>query len=89
MKKIKKKKANIAFSTTNYHVLRTGLIATSQDLLIDGIGSNTKSYFWINAFIREFIGTIYSERKKHIITFIFISIILMFMIVITYLGNNI
>ena len=89
MKKIKNKKANIAFSTTNYHVLRAGLIATNQGLLIDGIGSNTKSYFWINAFIREFIGTIYSERKKHIVTFIFISIVLIIMVGITYLGNNI
>ena len=52
---IKDKKANICFSTTNYHVLRAGLIATSQNLKLEGIGSKTKSYFWINAFIREFV----------------------------------
>ena len=87
-KLINNKKANIGFSTTNYHVLRAGLIATEQGLIVEGIGSKTKSYFWINAFIREFIGTIYNERKKHIISFIIIAIIILVMILLTYLGNN-
>lgn len=86
---IKNKKANVMFSTTNYHVFRAGLIATEQGLVLEGIGSSTKSYFWINAFIREFIGTLYSERKKHIVVFIIILIVLMVMISITYFANNI
>ena len=88
-KLINNKKANIAFSTTNYHVLRAGLIATEQGLKLEGIGSKTKTYFWINAFIREFIGTIYSERKKHILIFTLIIILLIIMISITYIANNI
>ena len=56
---------------------------------MEGIGSNTKAYFWINAFIREFIGTLYSERKKHIIIFILIIIVIIMMIGISYLANNI
>ena len=87
-KLINNKKVNIGFSTTNYHVMRAGLIATEQGLKIEGIGSKTKSYFWINAFIREFIGTLYSERKKHIIFFSLITIIVIIMIGITYIGNN-
>jgi uncharacterized SAM-binding protein YcdF (DUF218 family) len=87
-KLINNKKANIAFSTTNYHVLRAGLIATSQGLKLEGIGSKTKSYFWINAFIREFIGTLYSERKKHIIMFSLTLIITIIMIWILYIANN-
>ncbi len=87
-KLINNKKTNIAFSTTNYHVLRAGLIATEQGLKLEGIGSKTKAYFWINAFIREFIGTLYAEKKKHIMVFILISIILCLMIWITYLANN-
>ena len=87
-KLINNKKVNIGFSTTNYHVMRAGLIATEQGLKIEGIGSKTKSYFWINAFIREFIGTLYSERKKHIIFFSLITIIIIIMIGITYIGNN-
>lgn len=88
-KLIKDKDAKIAFSTTNYHILRAGLIATEQGLKLEGIGSKTKAYFWINAFIREFIGTLYAERKKHIIAFILILIFLSIMISITYFTNNI
>jgi len=88
-KLINNKKANIAFSTTNYHVMRAGLIATEQGLNFEGIGSKTKSYFWINAFIREFIGTLYSERGKHILFFLLITIIIIIMITIQYIGNNV
>jgi len=88
-KLINDKNANIAFATTNYHVFRAGLLATSQGLKLDGIGSKTKTYFWINAFIREFVGTLYSERKKHLIVFGLVLIIIMIMIAITYLANNI
>ena len=87
-KLIDKKNANICFSTTNYHVLRAGLIASEQGLKIEGIGSKTKSYFWINAFIREFIGTIHKEKKKHIIVFSSIILVIIIMIIITYFGNN-
>lgn len=87
-KLIDKKNANICFSTTNYHVLRAGLIATEQGLKIEGIGSKTKSYFWINAFIREFIGTMHKEKKKHIILFSSIILVIIIMIIITYFGNN-
>lgn len=55
-----------AFSTTNYHVFRTGLIASELGYRLEGIGSPTKRYFWINAFIREFIATMASERKSHL-----------------------
>ncbi|MBQ6569513.1 MAG: YdcF family protein, partial [Clostridia bacterium] len=81
--------AKIAFSTTNYHVLRAGLIATAHGLITEGIGAKTKAYFWINAFIREFIGTLFSERKKHILVFASIAVILIIMILITFLANNI
>ena len=46
-------------------MLRAGLIATSQGLKIDGIGCKTRAYYWVNAFIREFIGTLYYEKKTH------------------------
>ena len=83
----KNKNANIAFSTTNYHVLRAGLIATSQNLKLEGIESNTKSYFYINAFIREYLGTLYSEYKKHLIVILLIVLATIFIIGIIYLSN--
>ena len=85
---IKKKNANVVFSTTNYHVFRAGLLATGQGFVLEGIGSRTKAYFWVNAFIREFIGTIYSEKKKHLLVFLIILIIISIMISITYFANN-
>ena len=56
----------IAFSTTNYHVFRAGIFATEQGIKAEGIGSKTKQYFFINAFVREFIATLVSEKKSHI-----------------------
>ncbi|MBR2533777.1 MAG: YdcF family protein [Erysipelotrichaceae bacterium] len=85
---IRQKDASIAFCTTNYHVLRAGLIATEQGLKLEGIGSKTKTYFWINAFIREFIGTLYYERKKHIAYFVLTAFFILLMILITYAANN-
>ena len=60
--------ARIAFSTTNYHVFRTGNIAWESGIGMEGIGAGTKAYFWINAFIREYIATLVQEKKKHLIT---------------------
>ena len=86
--KEKMKKAQIAFSTTNYHVFRAGCIANQQCLQMEGIGAKTKIYFWINAFIREFIATLFSEKKKHIIMISAILFISIIMIAITYFNNN-
>ncbi len=55
-----------AFATTNYHVFRTGMLADKMGLKTEGIGSRTKAYFWINAFVREFIATVVKEKKTHI-----------------------
>ncbi|MBR6321826.1 MAG: YdcF family protein [Lachnospiraceae bacterium] len=65
-----------AFSTTNYHVFRAGLIAQTQGTPMEGIGSPTKRYFWINAFIREFIATLVSEKKKHVYVIAFITLMI-------------
>ena len=86
--KEKMKKAQIAFSTTNYHVFRAGCIANQQSLYMEGIGAKTKTYFWINAFIREFIATLFSEKKKHIIMISAILFISVIMIAIIYFNNN-
>ena len=88
-KLINDKNANIAFSTTNYHVLRAGLLATEQWLYFEWIWSKTKRYFWINAFIREFMWTLYTERKKHRKIIFWIILLIIFMISVTYFANNI
>ena len=87
--KIINKKANIAFSTTNYHVFRAGVIAFSLGLNIEGIGSNTKKYYFINAFIREFIATIYEEKKNHIKLIVSLILLTLPMVIIIYFSNMI
>ena len=58
--------AKICFSTTNYHVFRSGVIANDCGIDCEGMGSKTKWYFYTNALIREFIANIVHEAKKHI-----------------------
>ena len=82
----KNKDANIAFSTTNFHVFRAGIIATKQNIKIEGIGAKTKAYFSINAFIREFIATLYSEKKNIYRVIILITITVLIIITLTYIS---
>ncbi|MBR6102190.1 MAG: YdcF family protein [Ruminococcus sp.] len=57
----------LIFSTSGYHVLRSGMITRSLGIEAEGIGSKTKWYFWPNAFIREFIGLLASKWEQHIL----------------------
>ena len=77
-----KKDAKISFSTTNYHVFRSGVIANEQGIDCEGMGSKTKWYFYTNALIREFVANLVQERKKHIILLILINISLLILILI-------
>ena len=75
-----------AFSTTNYHVFRTGLTAESLGLRMEGIGSPTKRYFWVNAFVREFIATMVSERRKHAAVIAVVTAMILIAVLIKYLA---
>ena len=75
--------AKLAFSTTNYHVFRAGTIATNQNIDIEGIGAKTKTYYWINAFIREFVATLVSEKKNNVRTLIVLMIIVVILTLMT------
>ncbi len=59
--------AKIAFSTTNYHVFRSGLFARRVKMRAVGIGAKTKWYFWPNASVREFIGLLTEHKLKQAI----------------------
>ena len=78
----------IAFSTTNYHVFRTGVFASQQGIRAEGIGAKTKRYFWINAFIREFIAALVSEWKTHIAIILTWLVMIVSMVGIVYCSNN-
>ncbi|MCR5826450.1 MAG: YdcF family protein [Oscillospiraceae bacterium] len=78
----------VAFATTNYHVFRSGILAEQQGLHAEGIGSKTRSYFWVNAFVREFIATLYAERKKHLLVITVMLAVVYAMIGMLYLSNR-
>ena len=56
--------AVIAFSTTNYHVFRSGLKARRVKMKALGMGCRSKWYFWPNAAVREFVGLLTQHRVK-------------------------
>lgn len=58
---------NVLFSTTNYHVFRSGILAGDVGMNADGMGARTKWYFWPNALIREFIGMLVRHWKLHLV----------------------
>lgn len=68
--------AKAAFSTTNYHVFRSGIISRQNNFEPSGMGSPTKWYFWPNAYIREVIGMMSYKWKTMIIILIPIIIFL-------------
>lgn len=55
-----------AFSTNNYHVFRSGMLAQQAGWNIDGMGSHTKWYFWPNAFAREILGLLATKVWVHL-----------------------
>lgn len=56
--------ARIAFSTTNYHVFRSGLFARRVKMRAVGMGARTRWWFWPNAAVREFVGLLTEHRGK-------------------------
>ena len=79
----------IAISTTNYHVFRAGMYASELGLKAEGIGSKTKRYFWVNAFVREFAATLVSERKRHLRIILTLLLIVLLMVVLVYFAVQI
>ncbi len=61
------------FSTTGYHVFRSGVWAGQAGLPAEGIGSPTKWWFWPNAFMRETLGLL-QKRWKQELLFLFLLI---------------
>ena len=60
------------FSTSNYHLLRTGMYAKIAGLRIDGIGAKTALYYLPNALIREYVAYVVMQKKRHIAWVLFV-----------------
>lgn len=59
--------ARVAFSTTNYHMLRSGILARRAGMDAEGIAGDTKWYFWPNGFVREIFGILKLNLRAHCI----------------------
>ena len=66
-----KKNAKVGFSTTNYHVFRSGLWAELAGLPAEGMGSRTRWWYWPNAFMRECVGLLRNRIVQEILLLIF------------------
>ncbi len=84
---MKRENGKIIFSTTNYHVFRSGVIANNIGLDCEGMGSPTKWYFYTNALIREFIANLMNQKKEHFILVTFINVVLFILVIIGYKYN--
>ena len=58
------KDARVLYSTTNFHVFRSGIKARRVKMKAIGIGQKTAWYFWPNASVREFVGILTEHRLK-------------------------
>lgn len=55
--------AKVAYSTTNYHVFRSGLYARRVRMDAVGMGQPTRWWFWANATVRECVGLLTDNRR--------------------------
>ena len=77
----------VVYSTTNFHVFRSGLYARRVKMRAVGIGARTKWYFWPNATVREFVGLVSAHRLKQAVILgimILVYILLVFVNYLTY-----
>ena len=72
-------KAKIAFSTTNYHVFRSGLFARRVKMRAVGMGASTKWYFWPNAAVREFVGLLTQHIGKQALIIVIMIAVYVFL----------
>ena len=75
----------VAFSTTNYHVFRSGLFARRVKMRAQGIGAKTRWYFWPNAAVREFMGLLTAHKLKQAII---LGSMIVFYVVVTVLSYS-
>ena len=68
-------KGKTVFSTSSYHVFRSGLWARQAGLAAEGIGGRTKWWFWPNAFMRETAGLLLKRWKQELL---FLTLLIVF-----------
>lgn len=59
--------ATVAFATTNFHMLRSGIYARRAGIDAEGIAGDTKWYYWPNGFMREFFALVAMHWRAHLV----------------------
>ena len=59
--------ARVVYATTNYHVFRSGVWANLAGLPAEGVGSQTKWWYWPNAFMRECVGLMMNRIPQELL----------------------
>ena len=77
-------KGKTAFSTSGYHVFRSGILAGHAGLRARGMGAGTRWYFWPNAAVREFIGILTEHRRQQAFIFICMALISLTLTILRY-----
>lgn len=75
----------VIFSTTNYHVFRSGLYSRRIKFKTIGIGAKTKWYFWPNSAVREFIGLLTGHKIKQALVLFALVVVYVALPLIVYL----
>ena len=63
------------------------MLAYKLGYRVEGIGSKTKSYYWLNAFIREYVATIVKEKKTHILMSVVLLLINLIGTILMYISE--
>lgn len=79
--------AKLAFATTNYHILRSGMLARDLGFDAEGVAGDTKWYFWPNGFIREFFAVLNMRKKAHLLVAAVVFVICAILAVALYFSN--
>ena len=78
---------SVIFSTSDYHVFRTGIYAKKIGLKADGIGAKTARYYIPNAMIREFIAYVVMNKKLYFAGTTVVFVVTFILSVIFYLNR--
>ena len=85
LKKLVGSGENVAFATTDFHVFRSGVIATKNGYKnIEGIGAKSPWYYFNNSLIREYVANLSSEWKMHTFNLIYLNLASIIYIAICY-----
>ena len=77
---------NIAFATSDYHMLRSYVLAGKVPLShVQGIAAKTKWVFYPNSILRELLGLLAQDMHKHALIVAVLSSLVFFAALVTYL----